>query len=142
MYCVWGGIVKVDGLGLRGCFLPFLHVYIWFYWKVIILFIFIVRFQYLENGVNWELITKDDINDLGCTKLHVLPNIYIFRLAIMDKFCSLEHKLLNIIWAQFISFLSSARVTITMSFLLTYMLQLPLLSNLNQNGKSNDIFPL
>jgi hypothetical protein len=56
-----------------------LHVYIWFYWKDIILFIFIIRFQYLESGVNWKLIIKDDIKDFGCTKFHVLPNIFFLK---------------------------------------------------------------
>lgn len=77
---VFGGDCQGWWAWLKKTFLPLLlHVYIWFYWKDIILFIFIIRFQYLESGVNWKLIIKDDIKDFGCTKFHVLPNIFFLK---------------------------------------------------------------
>jgi hypothetical protein len=74
-----GRIVKVDEL-IRRCFqaLPF-HICIKFCGRVILIFIFIVKFWYLQRGVNRKPISHDDINNLGCTKFYVFPTILFFR---------------------------------------------------------------
>ncbi len=121
------GIIKVNRLSLRKHFCPLpLHISIWFCWRVILLFIFIVRFWYLETRVECKLIVEDDVDNLGCSKSHLLLRIFFFGLITMDKSHNLKCKLLKIIWAYFTNFPSLARATKSMSFLLTYVSQLPL----------------